>query len=108
MNINFNRKEYQKLKQELKETAQEIRTARYQYKEAQRSNLHMVQAKLGWKLEELTRDFRHKHIAISEARGKTREQIERPRKGNEPNEALIAEYRDRILTPEMQEELCHA
>ena len=112
MNINFNRKEYQKLKQELKETAKEIRTTRLQYKEAQRSHLYRVQAKLGWQLDELTYDFRHKHIAISEARGKTRDQIECPRKGNEPNEALIAKYRDRILTPEpqpeLQEELCHA
>lgn len=111
MNTNFNKTEYYKLKQELKETAKEIKTTRFQYKEAQRSHLYMVQAKLGWRLDDITKDYRHKHIALSEARGKTRDQIERPREGNEPNEGCIAAYLDRILTPEPQlnqEELCNA
>lgn len=38
--------------------------------------------------------FRHIHIAASTLRGRTREQIERPRKNNLPNESLIKKYLD--------------
>jgi hypothetical protein len=38
--------------------------------------------------------FRHIHIAASTLRGRTREQIERPRENNLPNESLIKKYLD--------------
>ena len=39
----------------------------------------------------LRHEFRHRHIALSLFRGKTREQIERPADNNLPNETKIAE-----------------
>lgn len=38
--------------------------------------------------------FRHKHIAYCELRGKTRTEIEIPREGNEPSERKIKEWKD--------------
>ena len=108
MNANFNKSAYLTLKQELKDTAEEIRTTRFQHKEAQRSGLHRVAARLGWRLDSLSWDYRHKHIAMSEIRGKTRDQIEQPKEGNEPNEALIQEYKSQILSAEPERELCCA
>lgn len=45
----------------------------------------------------LSREFRHLHIAYCELRGRTRDQIEKPREGNEPNEKLIDAYKKTIL-----------
>jgi hypothetical protein len=36
-----------------------------------------------------TRDYRHHHIAYCELRGRTRDQIEKPREDNKPNEYEI-------------------
>ena len=41
-------------------------------------------------------NYRHHHIAACEFRGKSREQIERPAKGNEPNEKFIADIKEKI------------
>lgn len=38
------------------------------------------------------RKFRHAHIAYCLLRGRTREQIERPKPENKPDETLIAKY----------------
>jgi hypothetical protein len=45
--------------------------------------------KHGYNLLLAIHEYRHKHIVMSLMRGKTREQIEKPKKGNEPNEAYI-------------------
>ena len=108
MNANFNKTAYLNLKQELKDLAQQIRKTRFQYKEAQRNNLIRVANKLLRQLLELSYNARHKHIAYSELRGRTRDQIERPREGNKPNERLIQKIKDQSLTPEPVEELCCA
>lgn len=39
-------------------------------------------------------EFRHKHIAYCELRGKAREVIEQPREGNEPDEKYIQKIKD--------------
>jgi len=95
-----------KLKNELKLTADLIRSKRKLFREAVSSlsktggntsiwhnkDLRTLVGQIG----KLVWDFRHKHIAFCVLRGKIRDQIEKPSKGNEPDEAqiekIIAEY----------------
>ena len=50
-------------------------------------------------------DFRHHHIAASELRGKTREQIERPRLDTYPvNETVIKTIKDSVEPREARHE----
>lgn len=55
-------------------------------------------------LYKLRREYRHKHIAYSELRGKVRSQIENPREDNLPNEEWIdkikIEYTDQSCVAE--------
>ena len=91
-----------KLKQFIKETAQQIRTTRFQYKEAQRNpnaSINIVWKLLG-QLYRLKRDARHHHIAYCELRGRTRDQIEKPRDNNSPNERLIKEIKEKYAWSE--------
>jgi hypothetical protein len=54
--------------------------------------------RLQCEIEEKSREFRHKHIARCELRGRTREQIEaKVRDGNEPNESQISVYKSKYL-----------
>jgi uncharacterized protein YcsI (UPF0317 family) len=87
------------LKKELKELAQEIRETKdyargNKAREAGRGAGYYQCALLF-----LKRDFRHKHIAYCLMRGKTYEQIEKPRKGNETDQTLIKEIRDAYAKP---------
>ena len=79
----------QELKSWLKEDGERIRQLKADYKEAQRGNgtysRHPDVA--GW-------NYRHHHIAYCELRGRTRDQIERPREGNEPNETKIQRIKE--------------
>lgn len=45
----------------------------------------------------LSHEFRHLHIAYCEVRGRERDAIEKPKEGNEPNEATIEQYKKDIL-----------
>jgi hypothetical protein len=45
-------------------------------------------------------EYRHKHIFMSLQRGKKREQIERPRQGNEPDENYIKKLVEQYETVE--------
>ena len=76
-----------KLKTYLKETANQIRKIRPEYKEAQRNCTESW--KLLGELSKLKIIYRHHHIAYCELRGRTRDQIEHPREYNEPNENYI-------------------
>jgi hypothetical protein len=80
-----------KLKQFLKETAKEIRRARFEYKEAQRGKNTTGKHPyvLAGRLHHLSYEFRHHHIAYCELRGRLREQIERPKDNHLPNETKI-------------------
>jgi hypothetical protein len=42
-----------------------------------------------YEIKKLKREFRHHHIAICELRGKTRDQIEKPRENNKPSQRYI-------------------
>jgi len=91
-----------KLKAQLKETANEIRRTRFHHKEAQRANLLTTANKLLWKLHDLQYEYRHHHIAYCELRGRTRDQIEpKIRENNNPNERYIREIKEKYAwTPE--------
>jgi len=80
------------LKSWLKTAAIEIRIGKNLYKDSQRN--HKDNPRNLWNVQKLQREYRHKHIAYSELRGKTRAQIENPRQGNEPNETLIQSIKD--------------
>ena len=58
-------------------------------------------------LRELSWDYRHYHIAYSELRGRTRDQIEKPREDNKAWESYInkikTQYAWEVPVPEAQE-----
>jgi hypothetical protein len=90
-----------KLKTYLKETAKQIRTTRFQFKEAQRKKSYNDQWKLLSELFGLKREYRYHHIAYCELRGRTREQIEQPKDNNLPNELVIQRIKEEYAwTPE--------
>jgi hypothetical protein len=81
-------KVYKAIKQEVKDLASQIKETRSNLKDIQRTG-----SGAAWKeqmqLSYLQRDFRHKHIARCEMRGRTRDEIEKPSENNLPNEILI-------------------
>lgn len=91
---------YQVLKDMLKEIAENIKSQR-NLARTEKSNGNGVKAhniRLG--IKGTSRDFRHYHIAYCELRGKTREQIEKPRTDNKPNEKSIAAIKEWVLKHE--------
>lgn len=55
----------------------------------------------GWQAHEIhislipnSNEYRHYHIAYCELRGRTRDQIEKPREGNSPNESKINKIKE--------------
>ena len=93
-----------KLKKYLKETAAQIRTTRYQYKEAQRTGARIsIIWNLIVQLDKLRRDYRHHHIAYCELRGRQRDQIEQTHRKDtlRPNENEIQRIKKEYAwTPE--------
>jgi len=87
------RPKMKKLKYWLVTHATEIRETRKVLKETQRN--YGPAWKLQYRLTSMTKDYRHHHIAYSELRGKTREQIENPREDNLPNEDWIKEIKEK-------------
>ena len=65
----------------------EIRETKKILKETQRK--HGPAWKWQLKVHDMSRDYRYHHIAYSELKGRTREQIENPREDNLPNEDYI-------------------
>ena len=49
-----------------------------------------------YNIKKLKFEFRHYHIALSEMRGTPRDQIEKPRKNNKPNEKYIERIKDEL------------
>ena len=74
------------LKQWLKDEGLRIKETRKKHKHNQRSN---NDNELMCYLFNMSRDYRHHHIAYSELRGHTRSEIENPRDNNLPNEDWI-------------------
>lgn len=84
---------YLKLKNELKKLAKEIRYWKSRRKQDKRDNMALWQIELEKKKRSY--EFRHKHIAHCQLRGRLREQIERPASNNLPNEDYIKEIMDK-------------
>ncbi len=114
---------YQLTKKWLKEQAIKIKETKNNLKETQRENLpyidfhleyceeHVEHDKWATRLYNLEHDkknakrkFRYKHIACSLFRGKTLEQIEQPKHGNEPNMKTINSYLDIFIKERKEEE----
>jgi len=87
------------LKNLLKEKALEIRTTRQDYKQAQRDFEWSKSNSLLGDMEDLVHLYRSHHIAYSEMRGRTRDQIETPREGNEPDEIWIENIKAEYTEP---------
>lgn len=75
------------LKLKLKGMAEDIKKSNAVLKEAQRNDYGS--SNLMFKLYLKRREFRHHHIAYCELRGRTRDQIEKPREHNEADEYTI-------------------
>jgi len=87
-------------KEELKELAIEIRKIKHCLKKKSREEFPELKkyfkSKSLWMhavdLLERRISYRHQHIAYCEVRGRNREEIEKPREGNEPSESQISKY----------------
>lgn len=82
------------LKNYLKKLAIEIRTLKQKHREVQRQNKGGGSGYIP-DLYYKCRDYRHCHIAYSELRGKTRDQIEKPKENNKPNEKDITQIKEK-------------
>ena len=80
------------LKQQLKEKAQEIRELKIETKETQKEH-NGCAGGLQYKTQKASRWYRNHHIAYCLLRGRTYDQIETPREGNEPNWKIIEELK---------------
>lgn len=80
------------LKMKLKEMGLGIRKIRTELKNDQRMHGYKGYI-LNSDLGEKKYVYRHHHIAYSELRGKTREQIEKPKENNYPNESYVKEIK---------------
>jgi hypothetical protein len=72
-----------RVREEQKVLAEKIRRSRSQFKQSQRDG----SPNLRWycEAEVSSTEYRHRHIAYCLARGRSMDQIERPKEGNEPN-----------------------
>jgi len=89
------------LKDWLKNKAVEIKETRKLHKEAQRTDNDNSYMGPLWYESCL---YRHHHIAYSELKGRTRDQIEKPRQNNLPNEEKIKKIREKYT--DGQETIC--
>jgi hypothetical protein len=83
------------MKKWLKDAAVTIHRMKAEYKDYQRGKLDDFQ----W-TNVNPWEYRHRHIAYSEMRGKTRDQIEKPAKDNLANERLIKKYAEMLYFPD--------
>ena len=82
------------IKEELKQLAQQIKESKLELKDKQRN--HTAVWKDYSKVYNLKSSFRHRHIAYCLIKGKSYEQIEKPKEGNEPDFDLIENYKKEI------------
>ena len=86
-----------KLKEILKEKATKIRDNRAKLKMPETKYKDIIQSDLHY----MKIDYRHHHISYCELRGKTRDQIEKPKSGNKPDEYMIEKIKLKYAwTPE--------
>ena len=93
-------KKIYELKQVLKEKAANLKDAKKRLKEEQRNGSGYKASLMQAGLVSLKRDYRHHHVAYCELRGRTREQIEKPR----PTTEALSEYQLDAIKAEYAEE----
>ena len=89
------KQQYLDLKQELKDLALYIKVTKYNSRCNSTNNPNIKCSTVFASYE-----YRHKHIVISLMRGKTREQIEKPKENNLPNEKYISQLLETYATVE--------
>lgn len=83
------------LKEQLKQSAEELRSDKDTIKKMQKGEVKGDPSTLQYKLVGKRRTHRHKHIAYSMMRGRTYEQVEpKCAEGNEPNMDLVRRIMD--------------
>ena len=92
-----------KIKNENKALAEDIKQLKLRRKpsEAERLGKYEVTSETGkeifkrswWSVDSLSWEFRHRHIAYCELRGRKREEIEKPADDNLPREDKIEKYK---------------
>jgi len=103
------KQQYLEVKNELKLLAQVIKFKKHNLRAS--TSQHMGGSKKEWPEPESIQkyehslyyalfQYRHKHIVMSFMRGKTREQIEKPKENNKPNEAYIKKLLEEYATVE--------
>lgn len=83
-------------KEEQKKLAREIRFCKKQRDENFRAGKCVIAQAFWGDAEDLARTYRHNHIAYCQVRGRKREDIEKPRKGNEPDEGWIEDIQEEL------------
>lgn len=90
-------------KEELKVLGREIRALKQSRKLDKRGDRPL------WRIDadifSLRHTIRWRHISYCEIRGRSREQIERPREGNEANERIISKIKEEWLG-KIDEDVC--
>jgi hypothetical protein len=84
---------FKSMKIELKELAKELRTAKLNLKECQRTDPGVAYKPQGIK-DQKQSDYRHRHITYCLLRGTPYERIENPREGNEPDWNIIDKLKE--------------
>jgi len=93
-------KNIQKLKNELKSLASNIKETKKSRKEPRTESLWKIQSRI----DSSKYEFRHKHIAYCLLRGRTMEQIEKPRSDNYPNQYEIDKYMEQFAWEPREED----
>ena len=80
------------MKEQMKAWAKEIRQLKSIRKLKFRGTRDLDE--IEYKIKKLKWKFRHHHIAICELRGRTRDQIEKPRENNKPSQWYIDQIKE--------------
>ena len=80
------------MKEQMKAWAKEIRQLKSIRKLIHRGTRDLQE--IEYKIKMFKWEFRHHHIAACELRGRTRDQIEKPRKNNKPSQRYIDQIKE--------------
>jgi hypothetical protein len=87
-------KKIYELKKILKEKASYIKNSRNEARKLKQNKQGLEAHKIHIGLVYYSTEYRNHHIAYCELRGKTRDQIEKPRVDNPPNERIIKRIKE--------------
>lgn len=93
-------KSIKELKKELKVEAKNLRALKAEIVKGQKSRDYKV-GNLQCQLPMDKQNYRHRHIAYCELIGRSRDEIEKPKKGNEPSEFAIEKVKSQYSFEEL-------